>query len=104
MPTSVRLWKENEAGLRAIARKRGAALWVMLARRALTLAPPHAQDPARMQELMAKYCDLPMDLADASLVTACESLKVSTVFTIDRRDFSVYRTRLGRALKMIPAG
>lgn len=44
----------------------------------------------RMRLLMRKYKDMPMDLADASLVTAAEVLGVTRVFTIDS-DFSVYR-------------
>jgi len=43
-----------------------------------------------MRLLMRKYKDMPMDLADASLVTAAEVLGVTRVFTIDS-DFSVYR-------------
>jgi predicted nucleic acid-binding protein len=53
----------------------------------------------RAFELMDKYADQPMDLADASLVVAGESLRVTRVFTVDRRDFAVYRVRLGRQLK-----
>ena len=40
---------------------------------------------------MDKYRDLPMDLADAALVRVAERERLRTVFTIDRRDFSVYR-------------
>jgi uncharacterized protein len=53
----------------------------------------------RAFELMRKYADPTMDLADASLVTAAEALGTTTVFTLDRRDFSTYRVRAGRALK-----
>ena len=50
-----------------------------------------------MRELMKKYRDLPMDLADAALVRVAEREKVRVVFTIDRKDFGVYRPhRLGR--------
>jgi len=42
-----------------------------------------------------KYRDLPMDLADASLVVAAESLGTRKVFTIDRTDFRAYRVRRG---------
>jgi uncharacterized protein len=46
-----------------------------------------------------KYADLPMDLADASLIWLAESLGVMEVLTIDRRDFGIYRTARGHALK-----
>lgn len=49
------------------------------------------EDIPRVRALMEKYRDLPMDLADAVLVRAAERERVKTVFTIDRRDFSVYR-------------
>jgi hypothetical protein len=49
----------------------------------------------RAFELMERYADHPMDLADASLVVAAESLGTRRLFTIDRRDFEVYRIRRG---------
>jgi len=36
-----------------------------------------------------------MDLADASLVVAAESLGTRKVFTIDRSDFDTHRVRRG---------
>lgn len=49
----------------------------------------------RAFELMELYADHPMDLADASLVVAAESLRTRKVFTIDRQDFHAYRARRG---------
>ncbi len=72
------------------------ALWELLATE-VTLLPLGRDDFARMRELMKKYRDLPMDLADAALVRVAEREKLRTIFTIDRKDFSVYRPhRLGR--------
>lgn len=51
---------------------------------------------ARALELMKRYADRPMDLADASLVAAAEALRTTTIFTIDRDDFQTYRARIGR--------
>lgn len=51
----------------------------------------------RAFELMRRYADHPMDFADASLVTAAEALRTTTVFTVDRNDFATYRVRLGRS-------
>jgi uncharacterized protein len=48
----------------------------------------------RILALMEKYKDLPMDFADACLVTMCEEEKDSLIITLDK-DFSVYR-RYGR--------
>ena len=49
----------------------------------------------RAFQLMAQYADLPMDFADASIVTMAENLKSRTVFTIDRDHFSAYRIKRG---------
>jgi hypothetical protein len=49
----------------------------------------------RAFELMQRYANVPMDLADASLVTAAEVLNARKIFTIDRKDFTIYRIRRG---------
>lgn len=49
----------------------------------------------RAFELMEHYADHPMDLADASLIVAAETMRTRKVFTIDRRDFTTYRIRRG---------
>jgi uncharacterized protein len=46
-------------------------------------------------ELMERYADHPMDLADASLLVAAEGLRTQKIFTIDRYDFATYRIRRG---------
>jgi predicted nucleic acid-binding protein len=40
---------------------------------------------------MRKYRSLPMDFADATLVRVAEREGIRRIFTLDRRDFSVYR-------------
>jgi len=60
---------------------------------------------ARAFELMDLYSDHPMDLADASLVVAAETLGARKVFTVDRKDFEAYRVRRGHrhyGLEIIP--
>lgn len=56
-------------------------------------------DPAlsRAFGLMRRYADHPMDLADASLVTAAEVLRTTTLFALDHDDFATYRVRLGQS-------
>lgn len=46
---------------------------------------------ARMVQLMEKYADLPMDVADASLVILAEALGHGRILSTDERDFGVYR-------------
>jgi uncharacterized protein len=45
----------------------------------------------RIEVLMDKYRDLPMDLADASLVVLAEELGSGRILSTDRRDFRTYR-------------
>ena len=58
---------------------------------ALRVLPLGREDLPRVRALMEKYRDLPMDLADAALVRVAERERIKTIFTIDRRDFSLYR-------------
>ena len=59
-------------------------LWQMLIRGAIRILPLAEADYPRMRELMRKYRDRPMDLADAGLVRAPERERLVTVFTTDR--------------------
>lgn len=45
----------------------------------------------RIRQLITQYSDLPMDLADASLVILAENLGHGKILTSDCRDFSTYR-------------
>ena len=55
----------------------------------------------RMRLLMDKYRDAPMDLADASLVAAAETLGVQAIFTLDKH-FYAYRKANGQAFHVVP--
>ena len=51
---------------------------------------------------LACYIQQNADLADAMLVYLAERDGIQGVFTIDRRDFSIYRYGKNRRLKIIP--
>lgn len=73
------------------------ALMEMIETGAVEILPLGVADIPRIRELMRKYRDLPMDLADAALVRVAERDRLRRVFTIDRRDFQIYRpSRIGR--------
>jgi hypothetical protein len=79
------------------------ALWEMVETEVLALAPLDQRDAPRMRELMEKYRNLPMDLAAAALVRVAERERLRRIFTLDRRDFQLYRpSRLGR-FAILPA-
>lgn len=67
------------------------ALWEMLERGVLQLLPLDSGDAPRMRELMHKYANRPMDMADAAILRVAEREGIRKIFTVDRRDFSVYR-------------
>ena len=52
--------------------------------------------------MMARYANLPMDYADASLVAAADALYLERVFTTDRRGFGTYRGARGVAFEVLP--
>ena len=64
--------------------------WVELG--ALTIEPITPQDFPALRTLMQRYTNLPMDFADATLVLLAERLGSQKILTLDRRDFTVYRT------------
>ncbi len=76
--------------------KGSAALRSFVARGGLKPWWLSASTLGRAFKLMEEYADHPMDLADASLVTAAEALRTTRISTIDRRDFLAYRARIGR--------
>lgn len=67
--------------------------------RVLDLTQPG--DLAMAAPLMRKYRDIPMDFADATLLLAAEALELEDIFTLDRRGFTVFRSRPGRALRLV---
>ncbi len=55
-----------------------------------------------MIAFLLRYASAGAQLADAALMYLAEREGIDTVFTLDRRDFSVYRTTDGRALRIVP--
>jgi predicted nucleic acid-binding protein len=51
-----------------------------------------------------RFSDHAPDLADAVLVYLAERDHVEKIFTLDRRDFSIYRTSDNRALEIVGRG
>lgn len=78
------------------------ALWEMIEGELVSLLPLEAADASRMKTLMQKYRDLPMDFADAALVRVAEREKLRRIFTVDRRDFQLYRPLGMRRFTLIP--
>lgn len=66
------------------------------------LVPATTQRLARCRDLMVRYADVPMDFADASLVTLAEEFGIGRVLTLDRRGFGTYRWRQSKPFTISP--
>ncbi len=67
----------------------------------LIVEPVAASDWMRIAELVASYRELPLGTVDASVIAAAERLGINDIATVDRRHFSVVRSRVG-ILNLLP--
>ncbi len=67
----------------------------------LVILPLTRTDLIAIDAIMAKYADQKVSVADASLMHLAEREAIDEVFTVDPKDFSVFRTAEGRSLKVI---
>jgi predicted nucleic acid-binding protein len=68
----------------------------------LELLPLTTSDAKPIRSVLKKYRDIRIQLADAALVHLAVRDGLDTIFTLDQRDFSVYRLPRGRVLRLIP--
>ncbi len=61
-----------------------------------------AETASWMSTFFDRFHDQEPQIADASLIYLAEREGIDTVFTLDQRDFWVYRTTDGRALRIVP--
>lgn len=76
-------------------------LWGYLAEDLVILHTPEDGEWRRLRTLMQQYSDAPMDLADASLVSAAERLERSRMFTLDKH-FYAYRINGKDPFEIVP--
>ncbi len=79
----------------------GRRLWDYILLDAIRFHFPDETETRRIVDLMEKYKDRPMDLADASLVAAAETRNDPRILTQDS-DFYIYRFQEARAFEVIP--
>mgnify|MGYP006333502179 CR=1 FL=1 len=77
------------------------ALWRLLHTGRLAIADLSTKAVERSAQLMHKYADRPMDLADATLVALAEEQGHRRVFSLDS-DFHIYRIRGRQRFDVIP--
>jgi predicted nucleic acid-binding protein len=64
--------------------------------------PLEGDDLIEIAAIMRRYEDSGIQFADAALAHLAERENIHTVFTTDRRDFSILRLKRNRALRLIP--
>jgi hypothetical protein len=91
------LWlvRDNSPAIAGVFRGFAEHLWA--------LAPLGAESLPWLEAFLSRYQKIGAQLADACLVYLAEHEGIDTVFTLDQRDFSVYRHNKNRRLKVIPA-
>jgi uncharacterized protein len=55
-----------------------------------------------MRTFLENYRDLRAQLADASICYLAERESIESIFTLDRRDFSVFRSRKNQPFRLLP--
>jgi len=66
------------------------------------ILPVAGKEAAGVAEIMKKYGSLRPQFADAVLVYLAARENIRTIFTLDRRDFSVYRAGRKGGLHIVP--
>jgi predicted nucleic acid-binding protein len=78
-------------------------LWRFIQRGGLEIYPLDNEIQVRCRELMKQYHNPHMDLADAALVALGENLGILNIFTLDHKDFIIYRMKQKKRFKLLPA-
>jgi predicted nucleic acid-binding protein len=68
----------------------------------LELLPLAGAEAVPIAALMKRYEDIHPQLADVALVYLANREQIETVFTLDRRDFSIYRSGPRRMFRIFP--
>lgn len=70
---------------------------------AFELASLTDSDLERCRELIAKYRNLDLGLADAAVIATAERLGAHQILTVDERDFRIVVSKQGKAFSLLPA-
>jgi predicted nucleic acid-binding protein len=68
----------------------------------LELLPLAGAEADAIATLMSQYEDMRPQLADLALVHLAMREQIETIFTLDQRDFSIYRPGRRRRLRLLP--
>jgi predicted nucleic acid-binding protein len=70
---------------------------------AYELAPFDAPDIAKVNDVLDRYADLGLGLADASIVVLADRYDANDILTLDERHFRAVLRSGGRAFRLLPA-
>ena len=68
----------------------------------LELLPVAGAEAEAIAGIMKRYEDIHPQLADATLVYLANREQIDTIFTLDQRDFSIYRSGRKRSFRIVP--
>ncbi len=60
-------------------------------------------DATAIARILQRYRDIRPQLADAALVHLAQRENIHVIFTLDHRDFSVYRSSRNRPFRIVPS-
>jgi uncharacterized protein len=69
---------------------------------AFVVEPVTLADLRRCASLIAKYQNLDLGLADATVVAVAERIGTDRILTVDMRDFRVIRSSRGKLFRLLP--
>jgi len=78
------------------------AVWTLVHLGVIVLATIDNSELHRIQALMSRYKDLPMDFADATLVHLGEREAITAVFTLDQNDFATLSYQWSAPVPYLP--
>jgi predicted nucleic acid-binding protein len=67
-----------------------------------TLIPLVEQDIVRIAKILKQYEDSRVDFVDASVMAVAERLNITTVLTLDQRDFRMFRPQHCQSFNLLP--
>jgi len=68
----------------------------------LEILPVAGKESESVVQIMKKYASLQAQFTDAMLVYLANRENIETIFTLDRRDFSVYRSARKKPFRLLP--
>jgi len=86
-----------------VSTRAAAALLGQVADGAYRLEAMSPEDVGRATELIARYDDLELGLADASIVVLAERHRTADILTLDERHFRAVAGPAGRPFRLLPA-